>query len=131
MGLSRLKMVTMTDSDWRLYVEQNALIAEFPEGMPSEKSEYEKVNREFEQLATRDGVDAHISVLNMDAALNEDVFEKAREAAEIGTEYGIEKWAIVSADIKSMALNSKIKNVPGVETTTAETKADALEWASA
>jgi hypothetical protein len=121
----------MTDSDWRLYVEQNALIAEFPEGMPSEKSEYEKVNREFEQLATRDGVDAHISVLNMDAALNEDVFEKAREAAEIGTEYGIEKWAIVSADIKSMALNSKIKNVPGVETTTAETKADALEWASA
>jgi outer membrane protein W len=121
----------MTDSNWRLYVEGNALIAEFPEGMPSDKEEYEKVNQRFEQLATQDGVDAHISVLNMDAALNEDVFRKAREAAEIGAEYGITKWAIVSADIKSMALNSKIKDVPGVETTTAETTDEALAWTTA
>jgi hypothetical protein len=121
----------MTDSEWRLYVEGNAVIAEFPEGMPSEESEYEKVNERFEQLATRNGVDAHISVLNMDAALNEEVFEKAKEAAEIGIDFGIDKWAIVSDGIKSMALESQVTEIPDVQTTTADDIDEALEWVGA
>ncbi len=117
------------DSQWSLYVEDGVLVAEFPEGMPSEQSEYEKVNQQFEKLASRSNVHAHLSWLKMDSALNEDVFGKAQEAAQMGLEYDITKWVMVSEGIKSMALRSKINDIPDVETTTANTYEEGMEWA--
>jgi len=116
-------------SDWELYVEGNVLVANFSDGMPSDADEYAKVNEQFEDLADKSSVNAHLSVLNMSSSLNKDVFEKAKEAAEVGTEYGITKWAVVSDGIKSMALSSQIKDVDGVEVETFNNEADALAWA--
>lgn len=118
-----------SDSQWSLYVEDGVLVVEFPEGMPSERSEYEKVNRQFEELAAQPHVHAHLSWLKMDSALNADVFEKAQEAATMGLEYDITKWVMVSEGIKSMALRSKINDIPDVETTTANTYEAGMEWA--
>ncbi|MBV0924055.1 hypothetical protein KTS45_07540 [Halomicroarcula limicola] len=118
----------MSTSNWKLYVEDNVLVADFAEGMPSDAEEYRRVNEQFERLATRGEVDAHMSVLNMSASLNSDVFEKAQEAAEVGTEYGITKWAIVSEGIKSLALKGKVEEM-GVETMTSDDEAEALDWA--
>ena len=97
--------------------------------MPSEQSEYEKVNQEFERLASRSTVHAHLSWLKMDSALNEDVFGKAQEAARMGLEYNITKWVMVSDGIKHMALQSKINDISDVETTTADTYEEGMEWA--
>ncbi|AEH36508.1 hypothetical protein [Halopiger xanaduensis] len=116
-------------SEWRLYVEDGVLIAEFPEGMPSDRSEYEKVNERFETLAARSNVHAHLSWLKMDAALNADVFEKAQEAAAAGLEYDITKWVMVSDGIKSMALESQVGDIEGVETNTANTFEEGMDWA--
>jgi len=116
-------------TDWELYVEDNVVVANFSDGMPSDAEEYAKVNEQFEKLAAQGGVDAHLSLLNMSSSLNKDVFEKAKEAAEVGTEYGITKWAIVSKGIKSMALSSQVKDVPGVDVETYNNEDEALAWA--
>jgi hypothetical protein len=120
----------MTTTDWELYVEDNVLVANFADGMPSDADEYAKVNEQFESLAAQGGVDAHLSLLNMSSSLNKDVFEKAKEAAEVGSEYGISKWAVVSEGIKSMALSSQVRDVPDVDVETFNNEADALEWAT-
>ncbi|MEA1932143.1 MAG: hypothetical protein U9O06_11430 [Euryarchaeota archaeon] len=117
-------------TDWELYVEDGVVVANFSDGMPSDAEEYTKVNEQFEELAAQGGVNAHLSLLNMSSSLNKDVFEKAKEAAEVGTEYGITKWAIVSDGIKSMALSSQVKDVAGVDVETFNNEADALAWAA-
>lgn len=119
----------MSRTDWQLYVEDNALIAEFPTEMPTDGDVFAAVNEEFERLAVDPDVDTHISVLGMDSPLNGDVFEKAREAARAGTEYDITRWITVSEGIKNMALRSKVGNIPGVETDTATDLDEALELA--
>ncbi|MXV61778.1 hypothetical protein GS429_06805 [Natronorubrum sp. JWXQ-INN-674] len=117
------------EQEWSLYVEDGVVIAEFPEGMPTERSEFEKVNQRFETLASRPDVHAHLSWLKMDKALSKDVFEKAQEAAKMGLEYDITKWVMVSDGIKNMALRSKISDISGVETNTANTFSEGMEWA--
>lgn len=119
----------MSQADWQLYVEDNALIAEFPEDMPTEDEVFAAVNEEFERLAVQPGVDTHISVMNMEAALNGEVFEKAQEAARAGTEYDITTWITVSDGIKKMALESKVGDIPGVQTETADDMDEALALA--
>lgn len=114
-------------SEWELYLDDNVLVAEFPDGMPSDAEEYEKVNERFEELATNPQVDAHLSWLKMDASLSQDVFDKAREAAEIGVQYDITKWVCVSDGIKGMALGSQVGEIDGVETYTADTYEEGIE----
>jgi len=105
----------MADDDWQLYVEDNAVIAEFGSDIEMEESVFQRVNERFEELAPRPSVDTHISVLNMDAALNSEVFEKAQEAARAGTAYDIATWIIVSDGIKNMALRSRVGEIDGVD----------------
>ncbi|WP_128477136.1 hypothetical protein [Halorussus pelagicus] len=119
----------MTDSAWELYTEDNVLVARFPEGMPADESEFAKVNEQFEELAAKEDVTAHISFVQMDDALHEGVYEKAAEAARVGKTYGITKWAMVSEGIKKMAVASSINEIEGVETTTTSSFEDAMEWA--
>jgi hypothetical protein len=120
----------MVDIEEILYVEQNALIAEFPPNMELEDEVFARVNERFEELAQQSHIDTHISILKMDNPMNSDVFSRAQEAAEAGTEYGITTWITVSDGIKKMALGSQVEEIDGVETTSAETKAEALELAA-
>lgn len=120
----------MVDTEDILYVEENALIAEFPPEMELKDEIFAQVNERFEELATQSHVDTHISVLRMEDPMDSDVFSRAQEAAEAGTEYGITTWITVSDGIKKMALGSQIKEIDGVETKTAETKAEAIELAA-
>jgi len=120
----------MTDDDWELYVDGNALVADFPAGMSTDESVFAEVNEEFERLATDPEVDTHISVVGMDKPLNSDVFEKAQEAARVGTEHGITTWIAVSEDIKKTAMKSEIGDIEGVDVHTAATVDEGLELAS-
>lgn len=120
----------MVDVEDILYIEENALIAEFPSDMELKDETFAQVNDRFEELATRSHVDTHISVLKMDDPMNSDVFSRAQEAAEAGTEYGITTWITVSDGIKKMALGSQIDEIEGVETMSAESKAEAIELAA-
>lgn len=116
----------MVDIQDVLYVESNALIAEFPADMPLEDEIFEQVNERFETLASRPAVDTHISILHMDDPMNSDVFSRAQEAARAGREHGITTWILVSDGIKSMAMESQVGEIDGVETMTTDTKAEAL-----
>lgn len=117
-------------ADWRLYVEENALVADFPADMETTESVFAAVNERFEELAAQSEVDTHISVMRMDSPLNGEVFEKAREAARVGTEFGITTWILVSDDIKNRALQSKIGSIEGVETDVASSVDEAMELAT-
>lgn len=116
----------MATDDWEMYVEGSAVIAEFGADIDTKAEVFAAVNERFEELATDPDVDTHISVLEMDAALSGEVFEKAQEAAKAGTEYGITNWIIVSDDIKKMALKSKVGEIPGVDIETVDTVDEAL-----
>lgn len=112
-----------------LYVDGNVLVAEFPEDMPLEDEVFAAVNERFEALAEQSQVDTHISVLNMEGALNSDVFERAQEAAEAGKTFGITNWIIVSEDIKNLALTGQVRDIDGVATMKAESMEEAFELA--
>jgi len=124
------RTVSVTTDDWSLYVEENALIAEFGADIETKEEVFAAVNERFEELATDPAIDTHVSVLKMESALNGEVFEKAQEAAEAGTEYGIANWIIVSDDIKKMALKSKIGEIPGVDIETVDSLDEALRVAA-
>ncbi|EMA09396.1 hypothetical protein SAMN05443574_10777 [Haloarcula vallismortis] len=121
-------MVDITDV---LYVDGNVLIAEFPEEMEMTDETFAKVNERFEELASQPAVDTHISNLQMEASLNDDVFTRAQEAAEAGKEFGISDWIIVSEGIKKMALKSRVGEISGVDISLVDTKAEAMELATA
>lgn len=118
------------NADWRLYVEDNAIVADFPAEMETNEAVFAAVNEEFERLASRESVDTHVSVMGMDAPLNSDVFEKAQEAAAVGTEFGISTWILVSDGIKNRALQSKVGAIEGVETEIAATVDEAMALAA-
>ncbi|QLH81814.1 hypothetical protein [Halosimplex pelagicum] len=121
--------MAQANANWQLYVEENVLVADFPADMETNESVFAAVNEEFERLASREEVDTHVSVMGMDAPLNSDVFEKAQEAAAVGTEFGITTWILVSEGIKNRALQSKVGTIEGVDTEVASSVDEAMELA--
>ncbi|MDS0220314.1 hypothetical protein NDI54_03005 [Haloarcula sp. S1AR25-5A] len=117
----------MVDIAEVLYVDGNVIIAEFPEEMELTDETFAQVNERFEELASQPAVDTHISNLQMEASLNDDVFTRAKEAAEVGKEFGITDWVIVSEGIKKMALKSQVGDIPGVDISLVDTKAEAMD----
>lgn len=113
-------------SDWELYTEGNVLVADFHAGIEIADETFAAVNERFEELATRPAVDTHVSVLRMDSPMSSDVFDRAREAARVGTEFGIDEWIVVSEGIKKMALRSKVGDIDGVTAHTADSVEEAL-----
>lgn len=120
----------MIDSTDILHRTDNVIIAEFPEDMELDDETFAAVNERFEELASRSAVDTHISNLQMEASLSSDVFARAQEAAKAGKQFGITNWIIVSEDIKNMAVKSKIDEIPGVDISLADTKAEAMGLAT-
>ncbi len=114
-----------------LYVEANAVIADFPADMPLEDEVFAAVNERFENLAAQPQVDTHISVLQMESPMNTDVFSRAMEAAEAGKAFDITTWILVSNGIKKRALASQVGDIPGIDIELADTKAEAIELATA
>ncbi|WP_336336170.1 hypothetical protein [Haloarcula brevis] len=120
----------MVDIKDVLYVDGNVVIAEFPKEMELTDEMFAEVNARFEELAARPTVDTHISNLQMEGALNGDVFARAQEAAEAGKEFGITSWVIVSEGIKKMALKSQVGEIPDVDISLVDTKAEAMDLAT-
>lgn len=120
----------MPDSDWKLWVDENVVYAEFPKGMPAEKSEFARINERFEELAEKEQVDAHVSIIQMESSLPRDVVEKAAEAAKAGKPHGITKWALVSNGIKGMAFASSVKKIDGVDAESFTDREEAERWAT-
>jgi len=120
----------MSDRDWQLYVEDNALVAEFGENIDTTEDVFAAVNERFEELAVDPDVDTHISVLGMKSPLSGEVFEKAQEAARAGTEHGINTWIVVSDGIKNKALKSQVGQIEGVDIETVGSVDEALSLAA-
>jgi hypothetical protein len=121
----------MSQSSWEMYVDGCALVAVFREDMPVEDDVFARVNEEFEALASQSEVDTHVSVLRMDSPMGSAVFERAQEAARIGTEFGIDHWIVVSEDLKSIALRGRVGEIEGVEVDTTDSVDEALAMAEA
>lgn len=120
----------MVDSQWELWTDENVLYAKFPEGMPADESEFDRINERFEELAENERVDAHVSVIQMESSLPKEVVQKAAEAARAGKPHGITKWALVSNGIKGMAFASSIREIDGIDTKSFKDLDEAKEWAT-
>jgi len=122
--------MTADRDNWDVYVEDNALVADFAADISTDESVFAAVNEEFERLATDPDVDTHISVLRMDSPLSSGVFERAKEAATVGVDHDIHTWIAVSEGIKGHAMKSEIGNIEGVDVETASTVDEALALAA-
>ncbi|GAB3705779.1 hypothetical protein [Halorubrum pallidum] len=120
----------MADSQWKLWADENVVYAKFPEGMPAEESEFIRINERFEELAEKERVDAHISIIQMESSLPREVIEKAAEAAKAGKPHGITRWALVSNGIKGMAFASSVKKIDGIDAKSFKDVEEAEEWAT-
>lgn len=120
----------MEEKQWKLWTEDNVVYAQFREGMPADESEFRQINERFEELAERERVDAHVSIIEMRSALPKGVVRKAAEAAKAGKPYGITKWALVSNGIKGMAFASSVKEIDGIEAKSFKDVAEAKDWAT-
>lgn len=120
----------MEDTQWELWTEKNVVYARFPEGMPADESEFGRINERFEELAAKERVDAHVSIIEMESALPKGVVRKAAEAAKAGKPHGITKWALVSNGIKGMAFASSVKEIDDVEAKSFKDVAEATDWAT-
>jgi hypothetical protein len=110
----------MSTADLQLYVEGSAVVAEFPAEMPNDEEAFAEASERFQQLAAQSEVDTHVSVLRMDSAMGSDLFEKTKEAARAGAQLGIDRWIVVSEDLKDIAIRSKIGEIDGLSVETAD-----------
>ncbi|SEW21372.1 hypothetical protein [Halobacterium jilantaiense] len=122
--------MTADRDNWDVYVEDNALVADFAADISTDEAVFAAVNEEFERLAADPDVDTHISVLRMDSPLSSDVFGKAKEAATVGVDHDIHTWIAVSEGIKGHAMTSEIGSIEGVDVETASTLDEALALAA-
>lgn len=118
-----------TGDGWTVEIDDSLMVWEFLPGM--ELSAFgEEAYPVYEELLERYDVDGQVTVVKMDDAFNEDVFETWERSARRAEQGGIQRWAVVADGIKAISLRGKI-DTGGMETLTTEDRSEAIEWAHA
>ncbi len=117
-------------TDWEFYVEDDVIVAEFPEDTELSGEESDLMVERFTELMDRPGTDAHVSVLRSNEPYSKEGQENLRKSAQAGVEAGITRWAVVAEGTKRITMRKQV-DVDGVtvESFGLDEKADAVEWA--
>ncbi|MEF8822267.1 MAG: hypothetical protein V5A52_08310 [Halovenus sp.] len=118
-----------TGDGWTVEVDDGVMIWEFLPGM--ELSAFaEEAYPVYEELLERYDVGGQVTVVKLDDAFNERVFETWEKSAQRADRAGIDRWAVVAEGIKAISLRGKV-DTGDMETLTTEDRAEAIEWAHA
>lgn len=112
---------------WTVEVDDGVMVWEFLPGMDLSAFR-EDAYPVYEDLLDRHDVDGMVTVVNIEDAFNEAVFEVWEQSAQRAERAGIERWAVVADGIKALSLRGKV-DTGDLETLTTEDRAEAVEWA--
>lgn len=119
--------VTRSGDGWRVEVDDEVMVWEFQPGM--ELSAFERdAYPVYEELLDAHDPDGMVTVVELDDPFTDAVFEVWERSAERARTAGVERWAVVADGIKALSLSGQV-DVSGLETHTAERRAEAVEWA--
>lgn len=113
--------VSKQGDGWTVEVDDGVMIWEFLPGMELEafRSEAYPV---YEDLLRSHDIDAMVTVVKIDDAFTEEVFEIWENSARRAERAGVERWAVVADGIKALSLRGKV-DMGGLETLTTEERA--------
>lgn len=118
--------VTEQGNGWTVEVNDGVMVWEFLDGMDLESFKTDAFPV-FERIVTTHDVAGMVTVVDLDDAFNESVFEVWEETARHATQNGVERWAVVADGIKKLSLRSKI-DTGDLNTFTTENRTAAVEW---
>lgn len=112
---------------WTVEVDDGVMTWEFLPGM--ELSAFrDDAYPVYERLLDEHDIVGMITVVKLDDAFNQDVFEIWEQSALRAEKAGIERWAVVADGIKALSLRGKV-DTGGLDTLTTEDRTEAVEWA--
>jgi hypothetical protein len=82
----------------------------------------------YERLLDEHDIEGMITVVKLEDAFNQEVFEIWEQSALRAENAGIERWAVVADGIKALSLRGKL-NTGGLDTLTTEDRTEAVDWA--
>ncbi len=112
---------------WTVEVDDGVMVWEFLPGMDLSAFR-EDAYPVYEDLLDRYNVVGMVTVVEIEDAFNEAVFEVWEQSAQRAERAGIERWAVVADGIKALSLRGKV-DTGDLETLTTEDRAEAVEWA--
>lgn len=118
----------MSEHSWSFPVEDNVVIGEFPPEMSNEEYHDPAIKEAWEEVAARDDVTSHIAVLDLNDSLERDSYKVFDWASQYAVDNGIDQWAIVSDDIKRLAMKKHVRK-EGLEVMATDDREEAMEWA--
>ena len=118
--------VTERGDRWTVEVTDGVMIWEFLEGMDLD-SFRENAFPVFERIVTTRDVSGMVTVVDLDDAFDDAVFEVWEDTARQAAEHGVDRWAVVADGIKKLSLRSKI-DTGSLDTFTTEDRTEAVEW---
>jgi len=119
--------VSKRGDGWTVAVDDGVMAWEFLPGMELQAFR-EEAYPVYEDLLETHDVDGMVTVVKLDDAFNEQVFEVWERSAARAEQAGIERWAVVADGIKALSLRGKV-DTGGLDTLTTENRREAVEWA--
>ena len=113
-------------SGWRMFVDDNGLVAEFTDAAAFD--EVEKINEAFIDLLRPDRVDSHVACIEMEEAAGNRMLEGAKKAARRGSSHGLERWGIADPGIGKLAIKNRV-DLPELDVEGFDSRDEAVEWA--
>ena len=118
--------MSASGTEWEMYVEGNVVVAAFTDRAAFE--EIEQIERSFHELIQRPAVTAHVAHMDLDNPPGNKMLDGAADAADLGVEHGLEKWAAVADGIERMAVKKRVDR-PELDVIKEAAFEAAMEWA--
>ncbi|MFB6217893.1 MAG: hypothetical protein ABEH77_01750 [Halobacteriaceae archaeon] len=112
---------------WTVEVDGSVMVWEFLPGMELEAFR-EEAYPVYEELLASHDIDGMVTVVQLDDAFTDEVFEVWEQSARRAEEAGIERWAVVADGIKAISLRGQVET-GDLDTYTTEERTEAVEWA--
>jgi hypothetical protein len=109
-----------------MYVEGNVVVAEFTRAAAFD--EVEQIQEAFVRCVRQPRVTAHVAHMDLDRSPGERMLGGAAEAAAVGSEHGLEKWAAVADSIERLAVKCRVSEAD-IDVLATDDVTEAMTWA--
>jgi hypothetical protein len=121
-------MSLSTDDPWTYETTDNMVICDQRGWEDATLEELTTLMEQFETLASEEGISASLTIMDPESSLDAETQEFLEGNTPIYDRLGIEKVALVSAGIQSLAIKSLVETPPGVEIDTFDERETAEAW---
>lgn len=114
---------------WSYEVEGSVVVWNFRTWYDRDPADVEEMMETFREITAYPVVTASVFLLGEGGAIQSDTFDLAEEYRDVYRENDVGRVALVSPDIKGIALKSVLDEVEGVDVFVTEDREEAMAWA--